>query len=524
MDGEIVHIILNGKEVEARHGERIVDVINRNGIFFAAPCYHKYLSESGHCGMCLVGARRNPTDAFTVVFSCTATAKDRMEIDTECGEAAAKRDELFELCLAQHPLDCAKCDKVGRCFLYRFSRRAKFRGFTRIVGGKLPDVTYKTFGKNIVFDPQKCIGCKRCIRFCRDIIGDEALGFIRTEAGYKEIDVYPNRTIDNNYSLNLVDLCPAGAFINTDCVFQPTEWDLISTPSISTESSSGVNTYVLHSEDKIFRIIPRENEHVNGAWMPDSARNEHKYFDNRKRLTKIMQNGVPARQEMAIMQIIGALQSGEIAIVCSGNMSMEDQFLLRRLLDSIVSDVFFLKKSRQPDGFLIADDATPNCSGAILNGIIGKENVVEDLSSLNRKINSGQCKKILSLNEEIFSHGVSYAIPEDVEIFYIGTEDEKTSKRAVVSIPTATHFEQTGTFVNRDYRLQKFHVAISPPNDNIFPMWYVLSLLLMAHSGAKKNEFLWLDDVWHSMSKCMDALENVDLFNLDPKGIELKRD
>ena len=322
MGTKSVKAILNGKEVEAIDGERLVDTIGRHGVFLPSPCYHKSLTETGHCGMCLVGARTKPTDDFTVIFACTATAKEGIEIDTEFPEALCKRLELFSMYLLQHPLDCSKCDKVGSCFIHRLVTRMKLHGFTRIVNGKLRDVRYKNFGKNIVFDGQKCIGCKRCIRFCRDILDDEVLGFLPTEDGYGEVTPYPGKELGGNYSLNLVDLCPAGALTDRNCVHQPQQWTLMRTESISTESSTGVNTYVLHRENKIFRIVPRENECVNGPWIPDSARMEHKLFANGKRLLKIMLNGRKASLRRAITHIVKAISGHKISVVCSGNVSL----------------------------------------------------------------------------------------------------------------------------------------------------------------------------------------------------------
>ncbi|MDR2779211.1 MAG: (2Fe-2S)-binding protein [Puniceicoccales bacterium] len=522
MNSSEINIIVNGKKIKAQAGEKLVEIIQRHEIPLSAPCYHKLLTETGHCGLCLVGARRKVTDRFSVVFACTATAKDGMEIDTECEEAVSKRNELFKLHLLQHPLDCSKCDKVGYCFLHKFASQTKFAGFTRTVKGQLQNVKYKEFGQHILFDTQKCIGCQRCIRFCRDVLGEELLGFIRNEDGYMDVDLYPGKRLNNNYSLNLVDLCPAGAFVNKNCVYQPVEWDLVSTPSISTESSVGINTYVLHKDNKVFRIKPRENKYVNGSWISDSARNEHKYFENKKRLTKIMQNGQQVHLETAILQIVKTFLTNELAVVCSGNVSLEDQFVLRKLLDSIVHNLFFLRKKRTSDGFLVSDDATPNVNGAILNKIITEEKIIDDLEELNQMVQSGQCRKILSINEEIFSHGVSYALPDNVEIFYIGTENNKTSKRAAVTIPVTTVFENTGTFINKDWRLQKFYKAVNPPNGSIFPMWYIFSLLLNVYLGAAEKELLWLDDVWKDMSHDLDSLADVDFFHVAFDGILLK--
>jgi NADH-quinone oxidoreductase subunit G len=142
---------------------------------------------------------------------------------------------------------------------------------------------------------------------------------------------------------------------------------------------------------------------------------------------------------------------------------------------------------------------------------------------LNQIVKDGKCKRILSINEEVFKYGLSYATPPDVEMFYIGTENDKAAKRAAIAIPSATIFETTGTFINKDWRLQRFHRAVNPPNKNIFPMWYIFSLLLNVYSGSSGSEMFWVDEVWEKMSKSVDLLEDIDLKNVDPRGILLKK-
>ena len=110
-----INVILDGKKVEAFDGERLVSIIKRNGLFISAPCYHESLTETGHCGLCLVGARRKSSDDFTVLFACTATAKDGMEIDTRHPDALQERNKLLFMSLLSHPMDCSKCNKVGDC-------------------------------------------------------------------------------------------------------------------------------------------------------------------------------------------------------------------------------------------------------------------------------------------------------------------------------------------------------------------------------------------------------------------------
>jgi predicted molibdopterin-dependent oxidoreductase YjgC len=85
---------------------------------------------------------------------------------------------------------------------------------------------------------------------------------------------------------------------------------------------------------------------------------------------------------------------------------------------------------------------------------------------------------------------VSYALPDDVEIFYVGTKINKTSKRIIVAILVTTVFEHTGTFINKDWRSQKNYKTVNLPQGNIFPMWYVFSLLFNIYLDANDRELL----------------------------------
>jgi hypothetical protein len=81
-----------------------------------------------------------------------------------------------------------------------------------------------------------------------------------------------------------------------------------------------------------------------------------------------------------------------------------------------------------------------------------------------------------------------------------------------------------GSFINRDWRLQKFYKAVNAPNANIFPMWYIFSLLRNVYANADGDRLLSLDDVWKAMVNELDPLANVDFHNMDFKGILLKKD
>jgi len=78
--------------------------------------------------------------------------------------------------------------------------------------------------------------------------------------------------LSNNYSLNTVDICPVGALTSTDFRFKMRVWFLKETKTIDVNCGTGSNIVVASRENKIYRITPRENNDVNGVWLPDSHR------------------------------------------------------------------------------------------------------------------------------------------------------------------------------------------------------------------------------------------------------------
>src|SRR5690606_25394682 len=125
----------------------------------------------------------------------------------------------------------------------------------------------------------------------------DVLGF--TERGsYSTLTCFPGRQLENNYSLNTVDICPVGALTSTDFRFKMRVWFLKETPSICTESSVGVNTMVWSREGKIYRITPRRNDEVNDSWMSDSGRALYKEVESDNRLTVYSVEGRPDRKSV----------------------------------------------------------------------------------------------------------------------------------------------------------------------------------------------------------------------------------
>ena len=93
-----VNITLNGKKIEAQAGQTILDVTKTHDVRIPTLCYHKDLSPTGNCRVCVVEVKGSrPLQA-----ACVTQVLEGMEIETESQKAVASRKLSLELMLANH--------------------------------------------------------------------------------------------------------------------------------------------------------------------------------------------------------------------------------------------------------------------------------------------------------------------------------------------------------------------------------------------------------------------------------------
>src|SRR5713101_698833 len=265
-------------------------------------CYHPKLPVAGNCRMCLVeygtpalGSDRKPilnpdgtariTKSSRPAIACASPVSPGMEIYTNTPSVKQMREGVLEFLLINHPLDCPICDQAGECKLQEYSVDYG-QSATRFAEEKVHKPKHVDLGPRIVLDDERCILCTRCIRFTRDIVGDDALGIVG-RGSYSTLTAYPGRVFDNNYTLNTVDICPVGALTSKDFRFQMRVWFLKETKSICTSCATGCNIVIGSREERIYRFEPRENEAVNSCWMCDYGRLNYKWIGREDRLTEV---------------------------------------------------------------------------------------------------------------------------------------------------------------------------------------------------------------------------------------------
>jgi len=520
----LVTINVDGVEHQVAAGANLIDALAKIGKEVPHYCYHPKLTVAGNCRMCLVELGSPMRDRATnelvmengktkigwqpkPAIACATNVSPGLHVRLESPTVKACREGVTEMLLLNHPLDCPICDQAGECKLQEFSAEYG-RGYSRYVDEKNAKPKKTRLGPRVTLDDERCILCSRCVRFSSEIAKDPVLGFVN-RGSLNTLTCFPGRELDNNYSLNTVDICPVGALTSTDFRFKMRVWFLKQTPSIDTESSAGANTTVWSREGKIYRITPRQNDAVNDTWMADSGRELYKSVEAAHRVTcaTVKQARVPLDE--ALQAASEALKSGPLAIVGSAHLSVEEQFLLARLAKANDATVYVPAHPGKGDGLLVSEDRTPNYRGALVTGLTPRA-ADANLSSLAADIDAGKVKSLLICREEVSTLGLSPSSLAKIRVVVMATHHGVTTAAAEIVLPGLTVFERSGSFINCQFRLQAFAQAIPGPV-GVLPDAAVLARL----AGIN------MANIWSELAAAVPALAGVNGALLPAEGVQL---
>lgn len=172
-NSSIVTIHIDGKEIRAEAGANLLQVAQDNGFNIPNLCYHKYLSPTGACRLCIVkiaGMRG-------LVASCTVAISDGMQITAFDAELENARKTTLEMLLANHNDDCINCERDGSCELQDLAFRYNLgRGNRNLEPLWQNLTTANDFSSQVLnYDATKCIQCERCVKACLELQGKGVL-------------------------------------------------------------------------------------------------------------------------------------------------------------------------------------------------------------------------------------------------------------------------------------------------------------------------------------------------------------
>ncbi len=508
-------------------------------------CYHPKLPVAGNCRMCLVefgtpalGPDRKPvlnpdgtpkiSKSPRPAIACATPISPGMEIYTNTPAVKQMREGVLEFLLINHPLDCPICDQAGECKLQEYSVDYG-KSQSRFVEPKVHKPKRVDLGPRIVLDDERCILCSRCIRFTRDVAGDDALGFIN-RGSYSTLTAYPGRIFDNNYTLNTVDICPVGALTSKDFRFQMRVWFLKESKSICTSCATGCNIIISSREERIYRYEPRENDAVNSCWMCDYGRLNYKWVGREDRLVDVRTPGaadsgrpVPPgnsfeRWREALAQIsdrLKAVQPGSATIIASARQTNEELFLLSKLARKLGALTDSVPRIAQGDRLLLNADRNPNSTGARLVGIAA-EPMGSHLPKIADGIRSGKIKALIVLGEDVTRCGIGPELLGKLELLIVSDIlPNATTRSAHYLLPGCAHAEKRGTFTNTKGRVQKFMKAIEPRGD-CRPEWEFLHELVFNVTG--QDSYVSIEGLFNRMAAEVPAFKGLTWASLGDTG------
>ena len=471
MSNEIVSVTIDGVPIQVAKGTMIIEAAKQAGILVPHYCYHPSLPSPAICRMCLVEVEKAPK----LMPACVTAVADGQVVHVNSSAAKQARQGVLEFLLINHPLDCPICDQAGECELQDFVFQ-EGRSGSRYDDYPKRYAPVEDFGTDVLYVPNRCILCTRCVRFMEDVAQDGVLEvYERGDRAFIGID--PEHTLDHAWSGNVVDLCPVGSLISKDFLHKARAWELDKTASICPGCTQGCNMTIDTRDSAVVRLRPRPNLDVNRHFMCDTGRADYRWMNRGDRVeAPLRQDGGRLHAcdwDMALDELAALIRttSGPVVLLASGRAACESLGWTVRLAgDRLLAAAIKVPMGAEapigaiPDLALRAD-RVPNLDGARLLG------VASDWQAAIAAVNGADL--VIVLDAELDDADVS-ALSGAAHIVHLATVIDPRLAHADLVLPIATMVETQGVFVNRDSRAQRFLPAKSAPG-MARPAWWVAS-------------------------------------------------
>jgi NADH-quinone oxidoreductase subunit G len=466
---------INGQQVEVKAGATIIEGFKQLGTDIAHYCWHPALSIAGVCRLCMVQIEGQPK----LQIACNTVVTEGMVINNVADPVKEAVRWGMDFHLINHPLDCPICDQAGECGLQeqymKYGQYDPEMSEPKVKKRKVVDL-----GPTVVLDTERCILCSRCVRFTEEISKTNELRIIN-RGDKSEIGTYVDKPLDNNYSVNTIDICPVGALTSKDFRFRQRVWYLKSAPSICTGCSTGCNTSTYYNEEGAFRVKPIHNDDVNGYWMCDKGRDVYKFVNRDARLLKAKKGSVGQWQQMdpgAAAKEAGdglrqAMKSNpnSVAVVVTGQFMNEEYqalfnfFVKENGIKNVSHWVNNPEDFESFDGLLFRGDRNPNTKGVLK--AMSSNGAALEWPALQDMLNKGQIEYLVVAGPEnnavfpdLANRLALFSKARNLIFFTAGKSEALDNVTTpTYQIPMKVYLEKTGTYTNHKGLEQKVNRA-----------------------------------------------------------------
>jgi NADH-quinone oxidoreductase subunit G len=468
-------------------------------------------------------------------IACYTPVADGMVVKTNSPKVLEVRKTVLEFLLVNHPVDCPVCDQAGECKLQDYyMEHGKY-------DSRLADVKVKkekkafSIGPTVMLDQERCILCTRCVRFADNITKTSEFG-VFDRGDHSKLDIYPGKQLDNNYSGNVVDICPVGALTDKDFRFKCRVWYLAQTKSVCPGCSMGCNTTVewdkmrphTLKKARVMRLKPRLNPEVNNYWMCDVGRYDYHYIDENRIQVPQYKNELIGWDKaveiigQALRQLRDSKKTDRIAALASAKLTNEDLFAVKKLFKDTLKgaqvDFRGLDKLGTSDGFLLKADRNPNTAGAaaILEAHADSKEIIE-------KAKRGEIDVLYVFGHDlvkILGKDLVKQIADKVKLFvFQGCNVNETCAYAHLILPSTVYAEKDGTFTNCQSRVQRIWSAFRPAWESKAD-WEVL--MLVSESLGTPMAYRASSDIFKELSQTVPGFAGMTYEQIADQGMTLK--
>ena len=501
-------VTINNIEHEFEDGLNILEACRKVGVELPHFCYHPAMSIAGSCRMCQVEVEQGGRKGMLI--ACSTILGEGMNIVTNSEAVEHSQKSILEFLLINHPLDCPICDDAGECKLQNYYMLHDLEK-SRMGEPKWKKHKALSLGEDIVLDSERCILCSRCVRFFSEVVGKPELEIMNSGAK-SELLPLPDRTLETDYTGNIVDLCPVGALTDKRYRFKRRVWYLKSQDSICPGCSRGCNIEIqydtLHNwkspGSRIQRIKPRLNLEVNKYWLCDAGRYGYHHVDAEDRMTVPVIKTSEGQEQTDWDNALKKMGSGlkhmsskeniaKSAILLEPKLATGALYVLKSLADRIgIVNIDYRApsvKAGHADDHLKMNDTNPNSFAAEAIGLLPGKGGMK-FNEIVEGIKTGKIQYLLTVCTDPVD-----LLGDDAEKllkklkFYGMIHWTKTASFPLThaALPIASFAESGGTYFNFEGRVQRFKTAF-PPIGEARKAWQVI-LLLGREMGYKFKAF-----------------------------------